>query len=257
MPYPFPGMNPYLENPDLWPEVHHLLISLLAETLNPQLLPIYRVAIEKRVYQVTGEDAVLVGIPDATIAKTKASPPTGATEIASPPTPTTVTLPIPTDIKEAYLEVREVATQEVITVIEVLSPANKRPGRGRDVYLQKRDAVLASPTHLVEIDLLRSGVPMPMVGTETTADYRLLVSRSQRRPYADLYAFSLRDAIPAFALPLKSPDESILVALDALLPQVIDRAGLSVVLDYQQPPMPMLEDEDWVWLQTHLRQSNT
>jgi len=83
---PFPGMNPYLENPDLWPEVHHLLISLLAETLNPQLLPTYRVAIEKRgetlsesrsgsfaleqptdfeldsVCQLSGENALLIGI---------------------------------------------------------------------------------------------------------------------------------------------------------------------------------------------------
>ncbi|MBE9141210.1 DUF4058 family protein, partial [Nodosilinea sp. LEGE 07088] len=68
MPLPFPGMNPYLENSDLWPEVHHLLISLLAETLNPQLLPTYRVAIEKRVYQLSGEDALLIGIPDVAIA---------------------------------------------------------------------------------------------------------------------------------------------------------------------------------------------
>lgn len=125
MPFPFPGMNPYLENSDRWPEVHHLLISLLAETLNPQLLPTYRVAIEKRVYQVTGEDAVWVGIPDATVGIAKAviqSAPQVA--VASPVRPVTVTLPIPLEIKEAYLEVREVATQAVVTVIEVLSPAN-------------------------------------------------------------------------------------------------------------------------------------
>ncbi|NJL47817.1 MAG: DUF4058 family protein [Leptolyngbyaceae cyanobacterium SM2_5_2] len=63
MPFPFPGMNPYLEHPELWPEVHHLLMGLLAETLNPQLLPTYRAAIEKRVYELSGEEAVLIGIP--------------------------------------------------------------------------------------------------------------------------------------------------------------------------------------------------
>ncbi len=62
MPSPFPGMNPYLENPEIWPEVHHLLISILAETLNPQLLPKYRVAVEKRIYETTADDSLLVGI---------------------------------------------------------------------------------------------------------------------------------------------------------------------------------------------------
>jgi len=67
MPSPFPGMNPYLEMREFWPEVHHLLISILAETLNPQVLPKYRVAIEKRVYQMNGDDALFVGIPDVTV----------------------------------------------------------------------------------------------------------------------------------------------------------------------------------------------
>ncbi|MEB3829953.1 DUF4058 family protein, partial [Phormidium sp. CCY1219] len=57
MPSPFPGMNPYLEQPDFWPEVHHLLISLLLESLVPQLRPKYRVAIEKRVYEMAGNDS--------------------------------------------------------------------------------------------------------------------------------------------------------------------------------------------------------
>lgn len=68
MPAPFPGMTPYLENSDLGPEVHHLLISLLAETLNPQLLPTYRLVIEERVYQLSSEDALLTGIPAVAIA---------------------------------------------------------------------------------------------------------------------------------------------------------------------------------------------
>ena len=64
---PFPGMNPYLEHPEMWPEVHHMLISILAETLTPQLLPKYRAAIDKRVYYVNSEDSLLVGIPDVTV----------------------------------------------------------------------------------------------------------------------------------------------------------------------------------------------
>ncbi|HAX87440.1 MAG TPA: hypothetical protein DCY91_14550, partial [Cyanobacteria bacterium UBA11370] len=33
--------------------------------------------------------------------------------------------------------------------------------------------------------------------------YRILVSNSDRRPEADLYAFNLQDAIPSFLLPLR------------------------------------------------------
>jgi hypothetical protein len=251
MPLPFPGMNPYLENPDLWPEVHHLLISLLAETLNPQLLPTYRVAIEKRVYQLSGEDALLIGIPDVAIAAAKPSTPRSAPVAIAPPAaqPVAVMLPMPIEVQEGYLEVREVATQAVVTVIEVLSPANKRPGRGRDAYLQKRDLVLGSPTHLVEIDLLRSGAAMPMAGAGAASAYRVVVSRQERRPHAELYPFELTDPIPPFAVPLKPGSEEPMVEIDRLLQTVIDRAGLSVVLDYQADPSPALSADAQVWLQ--------
>ena len=87
---------------------------------------------------------------------------------------------MPIEVQEGDLEVREVATQAVVTVIEVLSPANKRPGRGREAYLQKRDLVLGSYTHLVESDLLRSGAAMPMAGAGAASNYRIVVSRQER-----------------------------------------------------------------------------
>lgn len=259
MPLPFPGMNPYLENPELWPEVHHILISLLAETLNPQLLPIYRVAIEKRVYQMSGEDTLLVGIPDVTVSRSKVNSSDSSVAVASPPSrPIPVTVPLPIEIREGYLEVREVATQEVVTVIEVLSPANKRSGAGRDAYLQKRNQVLGSATHFVEIDMLRGGEPMPMMGVDAKSDYRILVSRGDRRPTADLYPFSLQDAIPSFSLPLKLQTAKQIaepvVELDPLLQQVIQRSGLSVVLDYSKPPIPPLDPMHSEWLEQLLRE---
>ncbi len=250
-------MNPYLENPDLWPEVHHLLISLLAETLNPQLLPTYRVAIEKRVYQLSGEDALLIGIPDVAIAAAKSLTARPApVAVATPATQAVaVMLPMPIEVQEGYLEVREVATQAVVTVIEVLSPANKRPGRGREAYLQKRDLVLGSHTHLVEIDLLRSGAAMPMAGAGAASDYRIVVSQQERRPHAELYPFGLIDPIPGFAVPLKPGSEEPVVQLDALLQTVIDRAGLSVVLNYQSDPIPALSSDTQACLERLLNQA--
>jgi Protein of unknown function (DUF4058) len=243
---PFPGMNPYLETPELWPEVHHLLISILAETLNSQLLPRYRVAVEKRVYQSDGDDTLFVGIPDATVERFRNAP-AYTNAPASVAIPVTVMLPMPLEIREGYLEVRDVATKEVVTVIEVLSPSNKRAGRGRDAYETKRRDILVSQTHLVEIDLLRGGDAMPYSSNLTTHQYRILISRSQQRPRADLYGFNLRDPIPAFPLPLRSQDSEPVIDLHALLDLVYDRAGYAVMIDYQQSPLPALSESDWIW----------
>ncbi len=202
MPSPFPGMNPYLENPALWSEVHSLLIAAIANSLNPILRPRYRVAIEQRVYQTTANDSILVGIPDVAVqVSQKNTTETGNIAVAAPlVTSTTVTIPMPETIRESYLEVRDVATREVVTVIEVLSPKNKRPGEGRKAYDKKRLRVLGSSTHLVEIDLLHDGKPMLILQNDIPTNYRILVSRSEYRPKADLYAFNLKNSIPAFSL---------------------------------------------------------
>lgn len=250
-------MNPYLEMREFWPEVHHLLISILAETLNPQLLPKYRVAIEKRVYQMNGDDALFVGIPDVTVERSSTA--TKESEfnvaVATPPsTPVTVTVPVPLELREGYLEVLQVATKEVVTVIEVLSPSNKRPGKGRETYEEKRREVLGSRTHLVEIDLLRDGEPMPVSGSNIQGNYTILVSRSDRRPRADLYVFNLQDLIPTFPLPLRSEDAQPMIDLHSCLDLIYDRAGLAFAIDYSREPLPALAPTNMEWIDALLRE---
>ena len=50
---PFPGMNPYLEQPGLWPQVQNRLIVAIADEITPQVAPKYRVSIEERIYTTT------------------------------------------------------------------------------------------------------------------------------------------------------------------------------------------------------------
>lgn len=248
---PFPGMNPYLEHPELWPEVHSRLIVAIADALAPKLRPKYRVAIEKRVYQTTGEESLLVGIPDVVVgrsASVSASQVIPSVAVALPPVkPVTVTIPMPEEVREGYLEVREVGTGEVVTAIEVLSPKNKRPGEGRKAYESKRQQVLGSSTHLIEIDLLRGGQPMPILDAGIQTTYRILVSRSDRRPKAELYPFRLQDPIPPFQLPLRHGDTEPLVDLQALLHGVYDRAGFDLAIDYTREPVSPLSEADTVW----------
>ena len=257
MPNPFPGMNPYLESPDFWPEVHHGLISMLQESLVPQLVPKYRVAIEKRIYELKGEQSLLVGIPDVSIQR-NATPRNSNSSVAvatRTATPLKVGLPMFEEVREAYLEIRDIASKEVVTVIEVLSPANKRPGKGRDMYEEKRDQVFPSRSHLVEIDLLRIYQPLPVFGNDIEGNYRILVSRGDCRPTADLYLFNIPDVIPAFALPLRGGDVEPIVDLQALLNTVYDRAGYDFTLDYTPDPVPALSEPDAVWADSLLRET--
>jgi Protein of unknown function (DUF4058) len=255
MPSPFPGMNPYLEHPEVWPGVHHWLIIEIARFLSPKLRPKYRVAVEVRMYETSSENSLLVGIPDLII-KRSSTATTAITNVAvaAPTTkPTKVTVPVPEIIKEGYLEIREVGTEEVITSIEILSPANKRSGKGRQVYEKKRLQVLGSSTHLVEIDLLRAGEPLPFFGNNISNQYRILVSRGDCRPNADLYAFNLQDIIPAFPLPLRAEDTEPVIDLQALLSEIYEIASYDLVMDYSRESVPQLSESDAVWADALLR----
>ncbi len=254
---PFPGMNPYLEHPELWAEVHNRLAIAIAEAVGPQIRPKYRVAVEKRIYQTVDEKSLLIGIPDVSVARnlTSSTPTETAVAVAPPPTkPTTVTLPMPEEVRESYLEVREVATGEVVTTIELLSPKNKRKGEGRKAYLTKRLQVLGSFTHLVEIDLLRVGKPMPIISPNIESRYRILVSRCDRRPQAELYGFNLADPIPTFPLPLCEGDTEPIVDLQSILDGVYDRAGFDLAIDYNLDVVPPLTDSEAAWVDTLLRE---
>lgn len=252
-------MNPYLEAPALWSGVHHWLITEIARSLVPQLRPHYFVAVEERVYQVSGEGATLVGIPDAIVLTPQPQPPTSPPmpiAVASPPSqPIAVTLPMPETIREGYLEIRAVGSETVITVIEVLSPANKRTGEGRNQFLAKRQLGLASASHWVEIDLLRHGEPMPLLQAPTIqSHYRLLVSRRDRRPQAELYAFNLPSPIPRIPLPLQPGDPEPILDLQALLHSIYDQGGYDLRLDYQQPAIAPLAPADAAWVDAQLHE---
>jgi Protein of unknown function (DUF4058) len=255
---PFPGMNPYLEHPELWPEIHSKLIVAIADVLVPQLVPKYRVNIERRIYQVNGEDSLLVGIPDVVVQqrlRTQTDQTSYNVAVAAPPiTPRRVRMPIPLEFRESYLEVRDIATKQVVTVIEVLSPTNKRPGQGREIYEEKRQQILGSRTHLVEIDLLREGKPMPVLECDIAANYRILLGRGDERPMADLYLFNLPDAIPSFPLPLRRGDVEPILDLQRLINDVYDRGAYDYAIDYNSEIVPKLSESETAWADGWLRE---
>ncbi|MBE9140170.1 DUF4058 family protein [Nodosilinea sp. LEGE 07088] len=258
MPSPFPGMDPYLEHPRAWPNIHHRLITAIADDLAPKLLPKYQVLVEERVYQVDSQDSILVGAPDVSVGQRQQqrAQMTGTVATAlRPADAVTVTLSIPETIRQGYLEIREIATSQVITAVEVLSPTNKRPGRGRLEYETKRATLLSSPCNFVEIDLLRQWLPLVSPEEAGPSTYGILVSPQELRPQANWYGFNLADAIPCFGLPLQPEDEVPVVDLKALLDGIYDRSGYGLVIDYSQVPVPPLGPEDAEWARKWLERT--
>lgn len=247
MPSPFPGTDPYLERPDLWPGVHNRLIAALDESLSPRLRPRYYVALEERTYLDQGPELV-VGRPDAAIVEKRALGSPRAGPAGSSSAVLEVDLPLGESVRETYLEVRAAQDGEVVAVIEVLSPSNKRPGDGRRDYLRKRTAILSSMTSLVEIDLLRAGERMPLQQAWPGADYGVLVSRAWKRPRAHLLAFSLRDEVPSFPVPLREKEEEPIVDLGALWHALYDRASYDLRVDDKGDAAdPPLGEPDRAW----------
>lgn len=258
MPTPFPGMDPYLERPRLWEEIHTGLIVAMQQHLAPLARPGYRVAIERRTYLalLTGDAGDFAGKPDLMVVGRVREPAVAYAARPSPAQPLAVELPMPEEVVERYLEIRDVATAEVITVLELLSPANKLSAQGRRQYETKRTQVLGSRTHLIEIDLLRNGRPFPIdappdvTSTLRAAHYRAIVSRAQQRPRADAYVFTVRDPIPALPVPLRPGEVELSLPLNDLLHEVYERGQYGLAVDYRQPPPPPpFADEDAAWIE--------
>ena len=248
MPHPFPGMNPWLEDARLWRDVHQSLITALRDVLAPQLEPLYFVAVETHTYiSASPTQAIRTRYPDASVLRIGEA----AEAYTLPDTatmPLVIDLPLSEPYEEPYLEVRLLPHGQVVTVIELLSHTNKRAGDERRSYLEKRTALIDSAVHFVEIDLLRTHEPMPFTG-HIAADYRIFIRRRELGRRAHLYVFTLRQPIPTFPLPLLPGDPEPLVDLGAILHDLYDRARYKLVIDYGQPPMPVLGDADAAWAQ--------
>jgi hypothetical protein len=249
-------MDPYLEDPAIWPDVDAGLISEIQARLNQQLRPRYVARVEERVYISDDMDpGRRVIIPDLRVRKSRAAVPAGVKRAAAGDEGDVITQGveitelIDDEIHERLLHIYDPESREVVTVIEVISPTNKVKGsRGRKSYLQKRARTTASPTHLVEIDLLRRGTPIIPRGVLPAHDYYVHLSRAvgdDRRAWA--WPFALSDTLPVIPIPLKSPDPDAVLSLQKVFQTAFDRGAYDLVVDYSKPPRVRLTSKlnDW------------
>jgi hypothetical protein len=250
-------MDPYLEDHQLWPDLHHRLMTAMGDELAEQVAPDYYVRIEQRTYIARVEQAERLSRPDVAVIASPGVPAredTGGVATIAAPATQTVRLPLFERVHEGYLELRDATTHEVVTAIEVLSPTNKAPGHGRREYEAKREQVLQSLTSLVEIDLLRGGQPMEMEPLPES-EYRIIVSLGWERPWSRLYAFGIRESLPEVSVPLRRGEPEPRLALAALLASLYGRARYDISIDYRLPPPdPPLSSESAAWLDALLRE---
>jgi Protein of unknown function (DUF4058) len=259
MPSPFPGMDPFLEKPSSWADVHHELISVIRATLTDLLQPRYFVQIEERVYISTEDDpGRTVFIPDVHIlsrlGRDQPASPIEAgvgTDVAEPLILKTL---VKETIREYYLEVIDPETRRVVTVIELLRPANKvARSSGLKSFRRKRLAVMNSASHWVEIDLLRRGVSLALRKRIRAHDYFVHVSPVNRRPDGLVWLIRLSERLPKVSIPLRPEDDDVRLDLQTVLNTAYDRAGYEFKIDYTKEPDPPLSPEASEWAQKWLQ----
>lgn len=252
MPSPFPGMNPYLEREYVWHDFHERFIPLVATLLGRQLRPRYIVKIDEHIYvhEMAAESRHWVGRADVSLARglreagpAPAPAPGAATDMLE--APARVRLPAVDLERQSFVEIRDRENQELVTVVELLSPANKYAGPDRDQYLAKRMELLGGPVHLVEIDLLRGGPPLP-ADNRPDCSYSVLVSRYESRLDADFWPIALRERLPEIPVPVRAPDLDARLDLQEVLDRIYDDAGYADYI-YEGQPSPRLAADDMEW----------
>jgi hypothetical protein len=216
-------MDPYLEDEALWPVFHHQLVLCLYQILTPGLVDRYRARVGQRHY-VT-EQALFTSI-------------------------------VREEHHEDYIEVRQRTDGRLVTLIDVVSPANKTTGTGRNAYLEKRKEGRAANANLVELDLVLQGQPTLEYSRDGLPDwdYAVTVTRSTQPERYEIYTATLQKPLPRFRLPLSADDRDTVLDLRTAFTRCYDQGGFAGKIDYARDPSTPLSAEDRQWLAEILKQ---
>ncbi len=223
MPSPFPGMDPYLEDDGLWPVFHHQLVMCLYQILLPGLVDRYRARVSQRHY-VT-EQALFTSV-------------------------------IREEHHEDLIEIRQRNDGRLITLVDVVSPANKTTAAGRAAYLEKRREGKNAHANLVELDLVLQGQPTLEYSRDGLPDwdYAVTVTRSTQPERYEIYTATLQKRLPRFRLPLAADDRDTVLDLHTAFTRCYDQGGFAAKIDYRRDPSTALNSEDRQWLNEVLKQ---
>ncbi|MFO0808173.1 MAG: DUF4058 family protein [Gemmataceae bacterium] len=223
MPSPFPGMDPYLEDARLWPAFQHQIVACLYRILLPGLVDRYRARAGERHYQ--SETPLFTSV-------------------------------LREDHAEEFIEVRPRGDSRIVTLIDVVSPANKTTPQGRAAYLAKRQEAKSAGANLVEIDLVMTGEPTLDYSRDGLPewDYAVSVTRATQPDRYEIYTATLQKRLPRFRLPLGSKENDAVVDLQAAFASCYDQGSYASQIDYDAEPPVRLDADDRKWVDDLLKQ---
>lgn len=244
-------MNPFIEG-SLWQTFHNQYVPALGQSLVPQLGPGYAMDVAQDIYLVRDDGITETREPDIAVLHDgrEASAPGGASDIARSVAvlqPIKAQIPFVHERSHRFIEIRDLNSNEVITVIELISPTNKIDRKGRQRYQAKRQDLLESGVNLVEVDLLRNGRRLPIKPPPPKSDYLAVVCRAAEAPEARLYAWSIRDRLPDLPVPLRAADNDVVLHLQEAFQEVFERGGFQRRLNYDRPLVPPVREADRAW----------
>jgi hypothetical protein len=213
MPSPFPGMDPYLEADSLWPAFQRSLVNCLHQILIPGLVERYAAKLAGRHYRPEHSS-------------------------------------FPAEVREEYIEIRQRSDGRLITLLDVVSPANKISAAGRTAYLDTRAQARNSNSNLVEIDVVLQGQPMLDYSRDGLPDwdYAVTVTRSTHPERYEIYTATLQKRLPRFRLPLADDDRDTVLDLHAATARAYEQGNFVARIDYRREPPTKIADEDRNWL---------
>lgn len=204
MPSPFPGMDPFLETPAVWPAFHHQLIAALYQLLLPGLVDRYRAKVGTRAY--TTETPLFTSV-------------------------------VREEHIEEFVEIRGRGDGRLVTLVEVVCPANRTTPAGRAAYLATRTQALGQRAGVVEIDLVTQGAPTLDFNRDGLPphDHAVTVTRATAPDRYEIYTSPVSKRLPKFKLPLAADDRDTVVDLQVAFARAYDLGNFAAALDYAGP----------------------
>lgn len=252
MPTPFPGIDPFVEAQGRWTDFHPALIGYIRDSLNDAMPGSYLAQIGERLDVMSwSADRARAAYPDVMISR-RGPAREGAAAVATLEAGwDPVTIPVAevegeVDVRYTWVEILHLPGQELVTSIELLSPANK-VGYGWHEHVGKFRRMLRGEVHLVEIDLLLGGQRLPLARPYPPGDFCVTLARADRRPDCEVSAWSIRQTPPTIPIPLRAPDPDVSLDLAALVRTAYDRGRYDRALDYAKPLYLPMTPADLEW----------
>jgi Protein of unknown function (DUF4058) len=258
---PFPGMDPYLEQ--FWGDIHHRMITYSCDMIQKLLPGDLLARVDERVFVEPAEGRPRNIVPDVRVvergrARRPGLPASNGIAVAEP----LIVHIVPDEpVRQGFIEIIDLKSgRRVVTVIEVLSPSNKKPGPGRELYRTKQEELREGQVSLVEIDLLRSGrrvltLPFERIPEGHQSPYAACVRRGWLPFEIEYYRLPLRERLPAIGIPLRQDEDDVPLDLQAILDQCYEAGRYGEDIKYHEDPDPPLEPDDATWADALLREA--